>query len=112
MQVRCAVYTRVSTDNQAEVEFNSCQAQEEKIKSFINSQENLLVFKVYRDAGFVLDSKELRRHKRLRDYIEQLSERLEGYRKSEYPKCMEVFDVIGELGTRQEFEARIRGLMD
>ncbi|MDP2922188.1 MAG: recombinase family protein [Candidatus Omnitrophota bacterium] len=34
---KCAIYTRVSTDNQAEVEFNSCQAQEEKIKSFINS---------------------------------------------------------------------------
>ena len=39
MQAKCAIYTRVSTDNQAEVEFNSCQAQEEKIKSFINSQE-------------------------------------------------------------------------
>jgi len=52
MQVKCAIYTRVSTDNQAEVEFNSCQAQEEKIKSFINSQENLFVFKVYSDASF------------------------------------------------------------
>ncbi len=52
MQVKCAIYTRVSTDNQADVEFNSCQAQEEKIKSFINSQENLLVYKVYSDAGF------------------------------------------------------------
>jgi site-specific DNA recombinase len=52
MQDKCAIYTRVSTDNQAEVEFNSCQAQEEKIKSFINSQENLFVFKVYSDAGF------------------------------------------------------------
>ncbi len=41
-----------STDNQAEVEFNSCQAQEQKIKSFINSQENLLVFKVHSDVGF------------------------------------------------------------
>ena len=50
--MNCAIYTRVSTDNQAEVEFNSCQAQEEKIKSFINSQENLLVYKVYSDAGF------------------------------------------------------------
>jgi len=50
--MNCAIYTRVSTDNQAEVEFNSCQAQEEKIKSFINSQENILVFKVYSDAGF------------------------------------------------------------
>jgi len=51
-KLRCAIYTRVSTDSQAEVEFNSCQAQEEKIKSFINSQENFLVYKVYTDAGF------------------------------------------------------------
>ena len=51
-KLNCAIYTRVSTDNQAEVEFNSCQAQEQKIKSFINSQENLLVYKVYSDAGF------------------------------------------------------------
>ena len=48
----CAVYTRVSTDNQAEVEFNSCEAQEAKIKSFIQSQENMEMFKVYSDAGF------------------------------------------------------------
>ncbi len=52
MQAKCAIYTRVSTDSQADVEFNSCLAQEEKIKSFINSQENLLVFKVYSDPGF------------------------------------------------------------
>jgi len=52
MQAKCAIYTRVSTDNQAEVDFNSCQAQEEKIKSFINSQENLYVYKVYCDPGF------------------------------------------------------------
>ena len=51
-ELNCAIYTRVSTDNQAEVEFNSCQAQEEKIKSFIKSQENLFVFKMYSDAGF------------------------------------------------------------
>ncbi len=48
----CAVYTRVSTDNQAEVEFNSCEAQEAKIKSFIQSQENMEIFKVYSDVGF------------------------------------------------------------
>jgi len=33
-KTNCAIYTRVSTDNQAEVEFNSCRAQEEEIKSF------------------------------------------------------------------------------
>ena len=49
---QCAIYTRVSTDNQAEVEFNSCEAQEAKIKSFITSQEDMEVFKVYSDPGF------------------------------------------------------------
>lgn len=49
--MRCAIYTRVSTDNQVEVEFNSCEAQEEKINSFIKSQENMEIFKLYSDAG-------------------------------------------------------------
>ena len=48
----CAIYTRVSTDNQAEKEFSSCDAQEQKIRSFIASQDNWRVFKVYSDAGF------------------------------------------------------------
>ena len=48
----CAIYTRVSTDIQAEKEFSSCEAQEEKIKSFVNSQNNWQVFKVYSDAGY------------------------------------------------------------
>ena len=48
----CAVYTRVSTDIQAEKEFSSCESQEEKIKSFVESQNDWRVFKVYTDAGF------------------------------------------------------------
>jgi DNA invertase Pin-like site-specific DNA recombinase len=48
----CVIYTRVSTDNQAEKEFSSCEAQEQKIKSFIASQNNWRVFKVYSDAGY------------------------------------------------------------
>ena len=48
----CAIYTRVSTDNQAEKEFSSCEAQEEKIKSYISSQDNWQVFRVYNDGGF------------------------------------------------------------
>ena len=48
----CAIYTRVSTDIQAEKEFSSCEAQEEKIKSFLNSQNDWRVFKVYSDAGY------------------------------------------------------------
>ena len=47
-----AIYTRVSTDTQAEKEFSSCEAQEEKIRSFIKSQNNWRVFKVYSDAGY------------------------------------------------------------
>lgn len=50
--MRCAIYTRVSTDNQAEKEYNSCEAQAEKIKSFIRSQENLEIYKIYSDAGY------------------------------------------------------------
>ena len=37
---------------QAEKEFSSCEAQEEKIKSFVQSQNNWRVFKVYSDAGY------------------------------------------------------------
>lgn len=48
----CAIYTRVSTDNQAKVEFNSCEAQEAKIRSFISSQEDMNIFKVYSDLGY------------------------------------------------------------
>jgi site-specific DNA recombinase len=48
----CAIYTRVSTDNQAEKEFSSCEAQEQKIRSYISSQDNWKVFKVYNDGGF------------------------------------------------------------
>jgi len=51
-KMKCAIYTRVSTDNQAEIEFNSCEAQEEKIRSFIHSQEDMEIYKVYSDPGF------------------------------------------------------------
>ncbi|MCX5782566.1 MAG: recombinase family protein, partial [Elusimicrobia bacterium] len=52
IKLKCAIYTRVSTDNQAEVEFNSCEAQEAKIRSFVNSQEDMEIYKSYVDAGF------------------------------------------------------------
>ena len=50
--MKVAVYTRVSTDNQAEIEFNSCEAQEAKIKAFISSQDSWQVQKVYSDQGY------------------------------------------------------------
>ena len=49
---RCAIYTRVSTANQAEVEYNSCEAQRDKILSYVKSQEDLEVYKEYSDPGF------------------------------------------------------------
>ena len=49
---QCAIYTRVSTDIQAEKEFSSCESQEEKIRAFVKSQDNWQVFKVYSDAGY------------------------------------------------------------
>jgi len=50
--MRCAIYTRVSTENQAEKEYNSCEAQEEKIKAFIKSQEGLTLYKIYSDPVY------------------------------------------------------------
>ena len=49
---QCAIYTRVSTDMQAEKEFSSCEAQEEKVRSFVQSQDNWQIFKAYSDAGY------------------------------------------------------------
>lgn len=54
--MRC-VY-EVSTDNQAEKVFNSCEAQKEKISAFIKSQENMGVCKIYSDAGYTRASME------------------------------------------------------
>jgi len=49
---RLRLYTRVSTDQQMEAEFNSCDAQEERIRSFIASQEGFVMVKVYSDPGY------------------------------------------------------------
>ncbi|MGH7890130.1 MAG: recombinase family protein [Thermodesulfobacteriota bacterium] len=47
-----AIYTRVSTSQQADKEYNSCDAQRDKILSYINSQEKLEVYKEYEDPGY------------------------------------------------------------
>ena len=49
---QCAIYTRVSTSMQAEKEYNSCEAQRDKILSYVKSQEDLEVYKEYSDPGF------------------------------------------------------------
>ena len=48
----CAVYTRVSTNMQAEKDFSSCESQEEKIRAFVKSQTGWQIAKVYTDAGY------------------------------------------------------------
>ena len=49
---KSAIYTRVSTAMQTEVEYNSCEAQRDKMLSYIKSQEDLEVYKEYSDPGF------------------------------------------------------------
>ena len=49
---KCAIYTRVSTTMQAEVEYNSCEAQRDKILTFIKSQEDMEAFREYSDPGY------------------------------------------------------------
>lgn len=50
--MQCAIYTRVSTNIQAEKEYTSCEAQEERVRSYIKSQEDLEPYKVFSDSGF------------------------------------------------------------
>ena len=47
---KCALYTRVSTAMQAEKEYNSCDAQKDRILSYIKSQEDLEFTKEYSRA--------------------------------------------------------------
>jgi len=49
---KAAIYTRVSTAMQAEKDYNSCEAQKDKMLSFIKSQDNLEFVKEYSDPGF------------------------------------------------------------
>ncbi len=49
---KCAIYTRVSTSMQAELEYSSCDAQKDRILSFIKSQEDHEFIKEYSDPGF------------------------------------------------------------
>jgi len=59
--VRCAVYTRVSTDNQAEKDYSSLESQKEHILNFIKSRkfEGWELFGIYEDAGFSAASLEI-----------------------------------------------------
>jgi DNA invertase Pin-like site-specific DNA recombinase len=49
---RCALYTRVSSRNQLDGNYNSLETQREKLEAYVKSQPNFEVFKVYEDGGF------------------------------------------------------------
>ena len=49
---KCAIYSRVSTSMQNEAEYSSCEAQKDRIMSYIKSQEDLEFFKEYSDPAF------------------------------------------------------------
>ncbi|MFT7636947.1 MAG: site-specific DNA recombinase [Candidatus Omnitrophota bacterium] len=48
----CIIYTRVSTSSQADKEFNSCEAQRDRILSYIDSQESMSLHGEISDPGF------------------------------------------------------------
>src|SRR5438477_10280963 len=55
LRVRCAIYTRKSSEEGLEQEFNSLQAQREACEAFINSQRHegwVCLPKAYDDGGF------------------------------------------------------------
>ena len=54
-QIRCAVYTRKSSEEGLELEFNSLDAQREACEAYIKSQKHegwTLITKQYNDGGF------------------------------------------------------------
>lgn len=54
-QIRCAIYTRKSSEEGLEMEFNSLDAQREACEAYINSQKHegwVIINKQYNDGGF------------------------------------------------------------
>ena len=50
--MQCAIYTRVSTDNQLKRNIAPVKLRKKKINAYIRSQENLKFDKVYSDPRF------------------------------------------------------------
>lgn len=64
--MRCAIYTRVSTDNQVEKDYNSLETKKESLMAYIQAHkyEGWVLVDIYEDAGFsaaTLDRPELQR---------------------------------------------------
>lgn len=54
----CALYTRVSSRNQAEADYSSLETQRERLEAYCRSQENYAIHRVYEDGGYSADSLE------------------------------------------------------
>jgi len=52
--MRCAIYTRVSTDNQVEKDYNSLETQKESLMAYIQAHkyEGWELYDIYEDAGY------------------------------------------------------------
>ncbi len=52
--MRCAIYTKVSTDKQANKKFSSLESQKEICKHYtqIQKEENWLLIGIYEDLGY------------------------------------------------------------
>ncbi len=55
-QAICGLYTRVSSRNQLEVEYNSLDTQRERLEAYCRSQENHEIYRVYEDGAQSGDS--------------------------------------------------------
>src|SRR5262245_30324319 len=47
----CGLYTRVSSRNQMEEQYNSLETQRERLEAYCGSQEGFSVYRVYEDGG-------------------------------------------------------------
>lgn len=73
-QVRCAVYTRKSSEEGLELDFNSLDAQREACEAYIKSQKHegwTLITKQYNDGGFSGGTMERPAFKELLEDIKQ-----------------------------------------
>src|SRR5215467_11931010 len=52
----CALYTRVSSRNQADADYSSLETQRERLEAYCKSQEGYSVYRVYEDGGYSADS--------------------------------------------------------
>ena len=49
---RCALYTRVSTRQQLENDYNSLDAQKDRLLAYVDNREKFVTYKIYEDRGF------------------------------------------------------------